>query len=141
METHFATLWENISDVIPDRKALICGNIERTWKEYDDRALSSYSFQVLSIFPQISAFLSGITSEMFSHKVAKCVSIFIPLNYFILASSFHGLRKVSFGECIFLPRVEIQSLWSSKDFESPPVAEIYTPQRIPFGAHGSWMPK
>ena len=29
----------------------------------------------------------------------------------------------------------------SKDFESPPVAEIYTPQRIPFGAHGSWMPK
>ena len=38
METHFATLWENISDVIPDRKALICGNIERTWKEYDNRA-------------------------------------------------------------------------------------------------------
>ena len=38
METHFATLWENISDVIPDRKALICGNIERTWKEYDERA-------------------------------------------------------------------------------------------------------
>ena len=38
METHFATLWENISDVIPDRKALICGNIERTWREYDDRA-------------------------------------------------------------------------------------------------------
>jgi carotenoid cleavage dioxygenase len=29
----------------------------------------------------------------------------------------------------------------SKDFESPPVAEIYTPQRIPFGAHGSWMPR
>ena len=29
----------------------------------------------------------------------------------------------------------------SQDFESPPVAEIYTPQRIPYGAHGSWMPK
>ena len=38
METHFATLWENISDVVPERKALICGNIERTWKEYDERA-------------------------------------------------------------------------------------------------------
>ena len=38
METHFATLWENISDVIPDRKAIICGNIERTWSQYDDRA-------------------------------------------------------------------------------------------------------
>ena len=29
---------DNISDVVPERKALICGNIERTWKEYDERA-------------------------------------------------------------------------------------------------------
>ena len=28
----------------------------------------------------------------------------------------------------------------SQDFESPPVAEIYSPQRIPYGAHGNWMP-
>ena len=38
METQFATLWESISDVIPDRKALICGDIERTWSEFDERA-------------------------------------------------------------------------------------------------------
>lgn len=28
----------------------------------------------------------------------------------------------------------------SRDFESRPVAEVYLPQRIPYGAHGSWMP-
>ncbi|MFL2697860.1 MAG: acyl-CoA synthetase [Gammaproteobacteria bacterium] len=38
METHYATLWERISDTIPDRIALICGEVKRSWREYDDRA-------------------------------------------------------------------------------------------------------
>ena len=28
----------------------------------------------------------------------------------------------------------------SQNFESTPVAEIYLPQRVPYGAHGSWIP-
>ena len=38
MEAHFATLWESITDTIPDSTALICGDLERTWLDYDDRA-------------------------------------------------------------------------------------------------------
>jgi len=38
MEFHFATVWEQIADTIPDAPALICGNTRRTWREYDDRA-------------------------------------------------------------------------------------------------------
>ena len=38
METQFATLWESISDVIPERKALISGDVVRTWSEFDERA-------------------------------------------------------------------------------------------------------
>ena len=38
MELHFASVWETISDLIPERRALICGDAERTWREYDDRA-------------------------------------------------------------------------------------------------------
>ncbi|MBV06064.1 MAG: hypothetical protein CMD53_01815 [Gammaproteobacteria bacterium] len=30
---------------------------------------------------------------------------------------------------------------NSQDFESSPVAEIYAPQRVPNGAHGSWVSK
>lgn len=38
MGLHFATVWETIADLIADRKALICGAQERTWREYDERA-------------------------------------------------------------------------------------------------------
>ena len=38
MELHFASVWETISDLIPDRPALICGDSTRNWREYDDRA-------------------------------------------------------------------------------------------------------
>ncbi len=38
MEVQYASVWEKNSDVIPDKIALICGNNEVTWKEYDDRA-------------------------------------------------------------------------------------------------------
>jgi len=37
-EMHFATVWEKISDAQPDATALICSNIKRSWKEYEDRA-------------------------------------------------------------------------------------------------------
>ena len=38
MEAQYASVWERNSDVIPDKIALICGDNEVTWKEYDDRA-------------------------------------------------------------------------------------------------------
>ena len=38
MEAQYATVWERNSDVIPDKIALICGDKQVTWKDYDDRA-------------------------------------------------------------------------------------------------------
>jgi fatty-acyl-CoA synthase len=38
LEAQYASVWERNSDVIPDKIALICGDNEVTWKEYDDRA-------------------------------------------------------------------------------------------------------
>ena len=38
LEAQYASVWERNSDVIPDKIALICGNNEVTWKEYDNRA-------------------------------------------------------------------------------------------------------
>ncbi len=37
-EMHFATVWEQISDLQPDALAAICGDTVRTWKEYENRA-------------------------------------------------------------------------------------------------------
>jgi fatty-acyl-CoA synthase len=38
MQMHFATIWEAISDAIPDRNALVHGETRRSWREFDDRA-------------------------------------------------------------------------------------------------------
>ncbi|MBV8951006.1 MAG: AMP-binding protein, partial [Actinobacteria bacterium] len=38
MELHPATLWEAISDVVPDRPALVQGQTRRTWRQFDERA-------------------------------------------------------------------------------------------------------
>ena len=38
MGLNFATAWEAVSDAFPDTDALICGDVQRSWGEYDDRA-------------------------------------------------------------------------------------------------------
>jgi 3-oxocholest-4-en-26-oate---CoA ligase len=38
MEYQWATAWESIADVVPDRPAITNGDVTRTWAEYDDRA-------------------------------------------------------------------------------------------------------
>ena len=38
MDFHFATVWEQVADTRPDAPALICGDVTRTWREYDERA-------------------------------------------------------------------------------------------------------
>jgi acyl-CoA synthetase (AMP-forming)/AMP-acid ligase II len=37
-EMHFATIWEQIADRQPDAAAVICKDVTRTWKEYENRA-------------------------------------------------------------------------------------------------------
>jgi fatty-acyl-CoA synthase len=38
MELHPATLWEAISDAVPDRLAIVQGSIRRTWHDFEDRS-------------------------------------------------------------------------------------------------------
>jgi fatty-acyl-CoA synthase len=38
MTWHFASVWEAISDAVPNAPALVCGETRRSWREYDDRA-------------------------------------------------------------------------------------------------------
>ena len=38
MEMHFATVWESVSDAVPERIAVIHGDQRRNWRDYEDRA-------------------------------------------------------------------------------------------------------
>ncbi|MAG31283.1 MAG: acyl-CoA synthetase [Deltaproteobacteria bacterium] len=38
MDLNFATAWEAISDEIPEEDALLCGEVRRSWREYDEHA-------------------------------------------------------------------------------------------------------
>lgn len=37
MDFHFANAWELIAEAIPDAPALICGDVRRSWREFEDR--------------------------------------------------------------------------------------------------------
>ena len=38
MNLDFASVWEMVSDLVPENDALICGEDIVSWKEYDDRS-------------------------------------------------------------------------------------------------------
>ena len=44
MEMHFASVWETISDHIPDEPALICDDNIKSWREYEERAAKLANF-------------------------------------------------------------------------------------------------
>ena len=43
-DLHFANIWEHVSDIIPNRIALVCGNNKKTWKEYEQDSAKLASF-------------------------------------------------------------------------------------------------
>ena len=43
-ELHFATIWENVSDAVPNNIAVISGNKEKTWREYEIEASKLAAF-------------------------------------------------------------------------------------------------
>ena len=43
-DLHFANIWEHISDIIPNRIAIVCGKDKKTWKEYEQDSAKLASF-------------------------------------------------------------------------------------------------
>jgi acyl-CoA synthetase (AMP-forming)/AMP-acid ligase II len=37
MDFHFANAWERIADAVPDAPALVCGDVTRSWAQFEDR--------------------------------------------------------------------------------------------------------
>ena len=43
-DLHFANIWEHVSDIIPNRIAIVCGKNKKTWKEYEQDSAKLASF-------------------------------------------------------------------------------------------------
>ena len=43
-DLHFANIWEHVSDIIPNRTAIVCGENKKTWKEYEQDSAKLASF-------------------------------------------------------------------------------------------------
>lgn len=74
----------------------------------------------------------------------------------------HDMGPITGGEALFVPRSPDSAeddgwamlfaydpttgrselrIIDAQDFSGPPVARVFTPQRVPYGAHGSWLPR
>jgi fatty-acyl-CoA synthase len=38
MTWHYASIWEAVADTVPEAPALVCGEVRRSWREFEDRS-------------------------------------------------------------------------------------------------------
>jgi len=82
---HFATAYEAIADTIGDTTALICGDVSRTWREYDDRAArlaQHLASSGLSIDSKVGIYLHNSNEYLEAHHgIMKIRGCPINVNY------------------------------------------------------------
>ena len=84
-EMHFATIWEHIADQQPNAPAVICKDLMRTWKEYEDRAARFAGFlagQGLSPDSKIGLYLHNCNEYLEAQfGIMKMRGVTINVNY------------------------------------------------------------
>ena len=105
MNLDFASVWEMISDIVPDNDALICGDEVVTWKEYDDKsskiatALSAAGLQANS---KAGLYLNNSNEYLIAQNaIFKIGGIPINVNYRYVAEELIYLLDNSDSEAVF----------------------------------------
>lgn len=105
MEAHYATVFEKNADTVPDRPALICGDVVRTWKEYDDRAAriaSLLSSHGLGPDSKVGLYLHNSNEYLEAHYAAfKISGVPINVNYRYKEEELIYLLDNSDSEAVF----------------------------------------
>ncbi|HWA63966.1 MAG TPA: acyl-CoA synthetase [Caulobacteraceae bacterium] len=81
----FAEVWETVGDAIPDRIALVNGDVRRTWREYEDRAARiAGALAAAGLGPDSKAGLYGYNSNEYleaQYGVLKLRGVPVNVNY------------------------------------------------------------
>ena len=119
MEAQYASVWEKNSDVIPDKIALICGDNEVTWKEYDERAakLASLLHQAgLGDDSKVGLYLHNSNEYLEAqYSVFKIKGVPINVNYRYKEEELIYLLDNSDSEAVFYQGCYAEQIESIKD--------------------------
>ena len=119
MEAQYASVWERNSDVIPDKIALICGDNEVTWKEYDDRAAKLASLLTnsgLGDNSKVGLYLHNSNEYLEAqYSVFKIKGVPINVNYRYKEEELIYLLDNSDSEAVFFQSCYAEQIESIKD--------------------------
>ena len=119
MEAQYASVWEKNSDVIPDKIALICGDNEVTWREYDQRAAKLATLLTnagLGDDSKVGLYLHNSNEYLESqYSVFKIKGVPINVNYRYKEEELIYLLENSDSEAIFFQSCYAEQIVSIKD--------------------------
>jgi fatty-acyl-CoA synthase len=119
LEAQYASVWERNSDVIPDKIALICGDNEVTWKEYDDRAAKLASLLTnsgLGDNSKVGLYLHNSNEYLEAqYSVFKIKGVPINVNYRYKEEELIYLLDNSDSEAVFFQSCYTEQIESIKD--------------------------
>tara|TARA_B100001059_G_scaffold10045_1_gene8185 strand:+ start:543 stop:2171 length:1629 start_codon:yes stop_codon:yes gene_type:complete len=119
LEAQYASVWEKNSDVIPDKIALICGDNEVTWREYDQRAAKLATLLTnagLGDDSKVGLYLHNSNEYLESqYSVFKIKGVPINVNYRYKEEELIYLLENSDSEAIFYQSCYAEQIASIKD--------------------------
>ena len=105
MNLDFASVWEMISDIVPDNDALICGEEVVTWKEYDEKSskiATALSVAGLKANSKAGLYLNNSNEYLIAQNaIFKIGGIPINVNYRYVAEELIYLLDNSDSEAVF----------------------------------------
>ena len=105
MNLDFASVWEMISDIVPDNDALICGDEVVTWKEYDEKSskiATALSAAGLKANSKAGLYLNNSNEYLIAQNaIFKIGGIPINVNYRYVAEELIYLLDNSDSEAVF----------------------------------------
>jgi fatty-acyl-CoA synthase len=119
LEAQYASVWEKNSDVIPDKIALICGDNEVSWREYDQRAAKLATLLTnagLGDDSKVGLYLHNSNEYLESqYSVFKIKGVPINVNYRYKEEELIYLLENSDSEAIFYQSCYAEQIASIKD--------------------------
>ena len=119
MEVHFATAWEEVADLFPNRTAAICDGKAISWRHFEHRASQIASFlkaHGLGKDSKVALYLHNsneyLEASFAAFKIEACP---INVNYRYKAEELVYLLDNSDAEVVFFQSCYAMRIWEIKD--------------------------